>query len=207
MTRRAPPVDPESVEIGRRAGMIRRRRGLSQDVVAGLAGISKQYVSMLEGGKRRFVRRGLLEDLAAALGCAVADLTGQPYLPPDRATADAMVTVPGIELAVCDCTLQEDVPDMPARPITELVRLARQANSHCDETRYALAGRDFGAVLTELHVHVATGDTDTRRAALAALVEACLAASGPSGRWATAGWRWPSRDVAMPPPSCSATRG
>jgi len=157
--------------------MIRRRRGLSQDVVAGLAGISKQYVSMLEGGKRRFVRRGLLEDLAAALGCAVADLTGQPYLPPDRATADAMATVPGIELAIYDCTLH-DVPDMPARPITELVRLARQANSHCDETRYALAGREVGAVLTELHVHVAIGDTDTRRAALGALVEVCLAASG-----------------------------
>jgi hypothetical protein len=41
----------------------------------------------------------------------VADLTGQPYLPPDRATADAMATVPGIELAVHDCTLN-DVPDI-----------------------------------------------------------------------------------------------
>jgi len=31
------PVDPESVEIGRRARMIRKRRGLSLDVVAGLS--------------------------------------------------------------------------------------------------------------------------------------------------------------------------
>ncbi|HET9257090.1 MAG TPA: hypothetical protein VFO16_18095, partial [Pseudonocardiaceae bacterium] len=122
-------------------------------------------------------RRGLIEDLADALGCSVVDLTGQPYLPPDRATADAMTTVPGIELAVYDCTLA-DVPDIPARPIAELVRLARQANRHCDETRYALAGQGFGAVLSELHVHVATGGGDTQRAALAALVEACIAASG-----------------------------
>jgi len=81
--------------------------------------------------------------------------------------------VPGIQLVVYDCTLHS-VPDMPARPLNELAGLARQANAHCDEARYALAGRDFGAVLSELHVHVATG----RRAALAALVEACLAASG-----------------------------
>jgi transcriptional regulator with XRE-family HTH domain len=67
-----------------RARMIRRRRGLSLDVVAGLAGISKQYLSALERGQRGFNRRGLLDDLATALCCSVADLTGQPYLPPDR---------------------------------------------------------------------------------------------------------------------------
>ena len=57
--------------------------GMSVEVAAGLAGISKGHLSMLERGQRRFERRGLLEDLAAALGCAVADLTGQPYLPVD----------------------------------------------------------------------------------------------------------------------------
>ena len=75
--------------IGARARTIRRRRGLSLDVVAGLAGISKPYLSVLERGQRGFNRRGLLEDLAAALGCSVVDLTGQPYLrrterPPTR---------------------------------------------------------------------------------------------------------------------------
>ncbi|MGH3823181.1 MAG: helix-turn-helix domain-containing protein [Pseudonocardiaceae bacterium] len=167
----------EASAIGVRARMIRRRRGLSQEVVAGLAGITAAYLSMLERGLCGFHRRGLIDDLANALGCSVADLTGQPHPPPDRATADAMIIVPGIELAVHDCTL-DDVPDIPARPVAELVRLARHANAHCDETRYALVGRDFGAVLSELHVHVATGDSDTRRAALAALVEACIAASG-----------------------------
>ena len=163
--------------IGGRARKIRKRRGLSLDVVAGLAGIKKQYLSMLELGQRGFNRRGLIEDLAEALGCSVADLTGQPYLAPDRATADAMTMVPGVELAIHDCTLN-DVPDMPVRPLAELVKLAQLANLHCDDARYALAGRDFGAVLSELHIHAATGDSDTRRAALAALVEACIAASG-----------------------------
>lgn len=66
----------EARSIGARARMIRRRRGLSLDVVAGLAGISTPYLSLLERGQRGFNRRGLLDDLAAALGCSVADLTG-----------------------------------------------------------------------------------------------------------------------------------
>lgn len=72
--------------IGQRARTIRRRHGLSVEVAAGLAGISKGYLSLLERGHRRFERRGLLEDIAGGLGCSVADLTGQPYLPPDRET-------------------------------------------------------------------------------------------------------------------------
>ena len=51
--------------IGARARRIRCRRGLSLDVVAGLAGITKSYLSMLELGQRGFNRRGLIEDLAA----------------------------------------------------------------------------------------------------------------------------------------------
>jgi transcriptional regulator with XRE-family HTH domain len=57
--------------------MIRRRRGLSLDVVAEFAGVSTPYLSMLERGRHGF---GLLEDLASALRCSAADLTGQPYL-------------------------------------------------------------------------------------------------------------------------------
>ncbi|MGH8603468.1 MAG: helix-turn-helix domain-containing protein, partial [Gammaproteobacteria bacterium] len=54
----------EARSIGARLRMIRRRRGLGQTVTAGLAGISKPYLSMLERGERGFNRRGLLEDLA-----------------------------------------------------------------------------------------------------------------------------------------------
>jgi transcriptional regulator with XRE-family HTH domain len=167
-------VDAEEASaIGARARKIRSRRGLSLDVAAELAGITKGYLSMLERGQRGFNRRGLIEDLADALGCSVVDLTGQPYAPPDRGTADALATIPGISLAINDCTL-DDVPDLPARPVERLVFAAAAANAHLDAARFSLAGRELGAVLAELHVHAVTGDTDTRRAALAALAEACL---------------------------------
>jgi transcriptional regulator with XRE-family HTH domain len=156
---------------------IRRRRGLSLDVAAGLAGISKPYLSQLETGHRRFERRGLLENLANALGCSVVDLTGQPYLPGDRAGAVALATLPAISVALYDATLT-DVPDIRARDVGELVRWAAIANEHTANNRYDQAGHDLGTLLTELHVHAVTGDTDTRRQSLGALVEACFVASG-----------------------------
>jgi transcriptional regulator with XRE-family HTH domain len=171
-------MDAEDAQaIGARARMIRRRRGLSLDVAAGLAGITKGYLSMLELGQRGFNRRGLLESLANALGCSVADLTGQPYLPPDRATADALAVITEITPLLYDITL-DHVPDVPMRPVDQLATWAAQANTHCDEARYSLAGRDLGALLTELHIHAATGTPAARRTALAALVEACVVAFG-----------------------------
>lgn len=168
---------PEPSQIGSRVRTIRRRRGLSLETAASLAGVTKQYLSLLELGKRGFERRGLLEDLANALGCAVIDLTGQPYLPVNRDGADAMATLPGISLALYDSTL-DDVPDVPARSVAELAHWARRVNEYSADGRYSLAGRDLGTLLTELHVRAATGKGDERRAALAALVEACIVAYG-----------------------------
>jgi transcriptional regulator with XRE-family HTH domain len=166
----------DAQSIGARARAIRRRRGFSLEVTAGLAGITKSYLSMLERGQRRLERRGLLEDLAAALGCSVIDLTGQPYLPADRPSADALGCLPGIREAIYDTTLQ-DAPEVAVRPVEQLAAVTRQANEHRDAGRYGLAGRELGAALVELHVHTATGKTDTRRAALATLVEACHVAA------------------------------
>ncbi|MEU3622945.1 hypothetical protein BS329_39895 [Amycolatopsis coloradensis] len=168
----------DHAEIGERLARIRRRRGMSIDTAAGLAGISKAYWSMLENGKRRFERRGLLEDLAAAVGCAVSDLTGQPYLPGDRVSAEALASLPPISLALFDSTLDDVPSDIRVRPVGELARLATRANAASADSRYALAGNDLGALLTELHVHAVTGDTDTRRTALRALTEACIVAIG-----------------------------
>jgi transcriptional regulator with XRE-family HTH domain len=168
----------DHAEIGERLGRIRRRRGMTIDTAAGLVGISKAYWSMLENGKRRFERRGLLEDLAGALGCAVSDLTGQPYLPGDRLSAEALATLPPISVALFDSTLNDVRQDIRVRPVGELARLAARANAASADSRYGLAGHALGDLLTELHVHAVTGKTDTQRAALRALTEACIVAIG-----------------------------
>jgi len=165
----------EARRIGERLRMIRKRRGLGLTVAAGLAGISKPYLSMLERGERGFNRRGLLEDLAVALSCSVADLTGQPYLAPDRETAEGRAMLPGISLALNDFG-PDDVPDITPRPLDELVAWADSANEHRDQMRFALAGRDLGVLLTELQAHALTGGPVDRARAFAALVQSCILA-------------------------------
>ncbi|MFB9307558.1 helix-turn-helix domain-containing protein [Kibdelosporangium philippinense] len=173
----APKPRPEPSEIGQNARRMRVRRGLTVEAAAGLAGISKAYLSMLENGHRAFERRGLLEDVARALGCSVTDLTGQPYALGDRDSAEALATLSPISIALYDVSL-DDVPDMPTRPVDRLAQWAAQANEHTANSRYGAAGRDLGVLLTELHVQAVMGDSDAQRAALAALVEACFVASG-----------------------------
>jgi transcriptional regulator with XRE-family HTH domain len=124
----------DALSIGQRARQIRCRRDLSLEVAGGLAGISGPYLSMLERGLRGFNRRGLIEDLADALGCSVADLTGQPYPTPDRATVEGRAALPGISLALNNFG-PDDVPDVTPRPLDELVAWANSANEHRDQGR------------------------------------------------------------------------
>jgi transcriptional regulator with XRE-family HTH domain len=169
----------EASAIGARARMIRRRRGLSLEVVlevvAGLAGITKQYLSALERGKRGFNRRGLVENLANALGCSVADLTGQPYLAPDRATLEGRAALPGISLALNDYG-PDEVPDLTPRPLDELLAWAERADEHRDQGNFSLPGRDLGMLLTELQAHALVVGSADRPKTFRALVRACAVA-------------------------------
>ena len=171
----------EALAIGARARMIRRRRGLSLEVVAGLAGITKQYLSQLERGQRGFNRRGLIEDLANALGCSVADLTGQPYLPPDRASADVLTTLPGIRLVLNDYG-PTDVPDLAPRPTEELASLADRANENCGQAEYVLAGHGVGDLLARSQGSALTVVSAERGQAFTAAVTACFVAGVVSSR-------------------------
>lgn len=168
-------VGDEDRTIGQRLRMIRKRRGLSLDVVAGQIGKSKQYLSMLERGERAFNRRGLLEDLARVIGCSVADLTGQPYHLPDRQNAGLTAAVAAISTALHDTTL-DDAPDVPIRPLPELAQATARAHAHIDEAEYGMAGHGLAELLIGLHVRVVTTSPDERLGALVTLAEACKVA-------------------------------
>ncbi|MGH4008237.1 MAG: helix-turn-helix domain-containing protein [Pseudonocardiaceae bacterium] len=161
--------------IGARLRTIRRRRGMGLTVTAGLAGISKPYLSMLERGDRGFNRRGLLDDLAEAVGCSVADLTGQPYSLPDRQSTEVAAAVAGISRVLHDTTL-DDVPDVSVGPLSELAPATALAHAHVDDARYGLAAQGLADLLIALHVRVVTGNFGERMGALPRLAEACKVA-------------------------------
>lgn len=164
-------ADSADIGIGQRARTIRRRRGLSVEVAAGLAGISKGYLSLLERGHRRFERRGLLEDLAGALGCSVADLTGQPYLPPDRESAHAKRVITQIERGLNEATL-DDVPEVEPRSLAELAQWVSASAELRDTAYYRRSGEDIDAALIELQVHAVVGDGRERQRATELLTQA-----------------------------------
>jgi transcriptional regulator with XRE-family HTH domain len=166
----------ETRSIGARARMIRRRRGLSLDVAAGLAGISKPYLSALELGQRGFNRRGLIEDLAHALGCSMGDLTGQPYAPADRKMADAVASLNDIRLALNDYGLDES-PVASPRPLEALVSEIDDASAYRDQAHYSSAGRNLSAVLLELQSHIHARNSSDRQRALTALVDGWMIAA------------------------------
>lgn len=148
---------------------------MSVETAAGLAGIDKSFLSRLERGERAFIRRGLLEDISAALSCSVSDLTGQPFLSVD--TGGAAAAIPALNLAFFDADL-DDAPDIPTRPLATLVSAVRAANVHADQVQYDLAGRGLGDLVTELQVIAASGKPDEQRVALAALAEASIVSYG-----------------------------
>ncbi|MGH3917329.1 MAG: helix-turn-helix domain-containing protein [Pseudonocardiaceae bacterium] len=155
----------EACTIGERLRMIRKRRGLGLTVAAGLAGISKPSLSMLERGERGFNRRGLIEDLAAAVGCSVTDLTGQPYLLPDRESARAKLIIMRIEHGLDEATL-DDVPDLRPQPLVALGDWVASTSELRDNASYRPAGEGIDAVLIDLQVHVTTcGGLERRHAA------------------------------------------
>ena len=100
----------DRTRIGANVRSARLRRGMSLAVVAGLAGRSAAWLSLIERGLRPLERRSDLAALANALQISPVDLTGQPYVPDDgkhpAAAADA--TIVRVRQAI------QDLPDPAA---------------------------------------------------------------------------------------------
>lgn len=89
--------------IGTRIRYWRRRRGgMTQAALAGLAGVSQSYISQLEAGHKGIERRSTLVAIAGALQVSVADLLGQPGDPTDPLKAGAAAAVPAIRVALIE---------------------------------------------------------------------------------------------------------
>lgn len=88
--------------IGQRVAYWRKRRGMTQTVLAGLAGVSQSYISHVESGSKAIERRSTLVAIAAALQVSVADLLGQPGDPTDPRRASAVAAVPLIRAVLVE---------------------------------------------------------------------------------------------------------
>jgi transcriptional regulator with XRE-family HTH domain len=78
----------DHLSIGERIAFYRRRRGLTQSVLASLVGRSEDWLSKIERGERDIRRLDVLGDLARALRVTLGDLLGQPVLVEDEHNDD-----------------------------------------------------------------------------------------------------------------------
>lgn len=74
----------DQFSIGERIAFYRRRRGLTQSVLAGLVGRSEDWLSKIERGERDIRRLDVLAELAGALRVTLGDLLGQPVMVEDQ---------------------------------------------------------------------------------------------------------------------------
>jgi Helix-turn-helix domain len=168
----------DEITIGARLRTLRRWRGKTQAEVAGLAGLSPSFVSMVENGQRPLDRRSHIAGLASALNVSETDLMGGPHLTPDPVQSDPHKGIPALRVALATNTLSTPAVDR-ARPLADLadvmtttVEPARRAAD------YTKVGGILPSVLDELHYHVAQpADEAAHQLALHVLVDACVDAS------------------------------
>lgn len=168
----------DEITIGARLRTLRRWRGKTQVELAGLAGLSPSFLSMVETGQRPLDRRSHIAALASALRVSETDLVGGPHLTPDPLQSDPHMGIPALRVALQTNTLKTPAVNR-ARPLPQLAEIVtgklEPLRRACD---YVSIGGLLPDVLDELHYHVAEPlDEAAHRQALEALVEACVCAT------------------------------
>lgn len=168
----------DEITIGARLRTLRRWRGKTQVELAGLAGLSPSFLSMVESGQRPLDRRSHIAALASALRVSETDLVGGPHLTPDPMQSDPHTGIPALRVALQTNTLTTPAVDR-ARPLPDLTESvtvkAESLRRSCD---YVTLGGLLPGLLDELHYYVAEpADVGAHRQALEALVEACVCAT------------------------------
>ncbi|MFB9690074.1 helix-turn-helix domain-containing protein [Amycolatopsis plumensis] len=131
----------ENLTIGERVAWYRRRRGMSQEALAGLVGRTSDWLGKAENNRIELDRLSVIRSLADALDVALGDLIGEPTLldwTPDSGTA----TVPALRAALMDYRQLTPILSAPAADAEPpaLDELARELRSVFD----AYQGSRFG---------------------------------------------------------------
>lgn len=149
-------MDASAQQLGTNLRRIRRSQGISLDVLADQAGLSKSFLSRVERGERSLERRTHLSAVSEALGCSIADLLGQPF-PSVGAEQQAMhAAVPSLRRALNAYAIGHSEATH-ARPIGDLRKRATalwKARPACDT---ATTWQVMPALVADRHAHTVHG--------------------------------------------------
>jgi len=117
----------DEITIGARLRTLRRWRRKTQVELAGLAGLSPSFLSMVESGQRPLDRRSHIAALASALMVSETDLVGGPHLTPDPMQSDPRMGIPALRVALQTNTLTTPAVNR-ARPLPDVAEAVTAQN-------------------------------------------------------------------------------
>ncbi len=142
----------DTLSIGERIAWYRQRRGMSQEVLAGLVGRTADWLSKIENNRIDLDRLSVLQSLASALDVMVGDLIGEPLLL-DWSAEGGRSTVPALRAALMDYRqITPLLRSAPTGPPPELDTLAREVSQVWDayqDSRYGYMTSRLPVLLAE----------------------------------------------------------
>lgn len=155
--------------IGERIAFYRRRRGLSQQVCAGLVGRTENRLSQIERGVRPIDRLPGLVELARVLRVSLLDLIGNPMpTEPERPRASLVSSLRAVLMRYE--TIERALAPAPTQPpdradLNRLRQGVTQVNDLYQQTRYAIVSDLLAGLVVEArHATRNLRDADQRRA-------------------------------------------
>ncbi len=139
--------------IGRQLSRIRAERGKTQDVIAGLAGITPGYLSMLENGQRALNTMRTVKALANALQIAPSELMKLPVPAPGNGHTDAATDA--VRLALM--AVGRHRPGGQVVPVDELRARVYAAQDALHQCRKAELSAMLPALIRDVHTSLAAG--------------------------------------------------
>jgi DNA-binding Xre family transcriptional regulator len=166
--------------IGRRLRQIRRARGKSLRVVAGLAGMSKSHLDRLERGEVALDRHSEIVALVDALQVAPSELIRVEVPAPGNGHVDSATEAVRHALMA----ISHHLPGGQVLPVDALrARVATLVDAHCCCDRPGDVGSALPALMRDLHSSIAAGRD------VAELLELAIVFAHPGhGGVAAGGW-------------------
>ncbi|MGW1866153.1 helix-turn-helix domain-containing protein [Streptomyces mauvecolor] len=142
----------ENLTIGERVAWYRRRRGLSQEVLAGLVGRTTDWLSKAENNRIELDRLSVISSLAEALDVSLGDLLAEPTLL-EWSNDSGRRTVPALRDALMDykqlTPLLGSPPDAEPPTLPSLRASVEEVLDAYQASRYGFATRRLPLVLAD----------------------------------------------------------
>lgn len=169
-----------NLSIGQRVAWYRRRRGMSQDVLAGLVGRTADWLSKVENDRITLDRLSVIKSLANALDVSLGDLLSEPHLF-EWTDESGDRTIPALRAAITDyrqlSPMAEVIVNAEPPSLASLKSAIDEVWRAYQGARYSYVIRVLPALVGEAHHAARVGDGDARLSSLGALGQVYHAAA------------------------------